>query len=146
VWGIVARMSGATSGNAVFASFGGATRISLRSYGLQVVPPCAAIPGVTYIAAMDKLSPDALTAALAELAGWQRVSGRDAITKTFVFADFNAAFGFMTRVALVAEKMDHHPEWSNVYKTVVVMLTTHDAGGVTDRDIKLAEAMERFAR
>jgi 4a-hydroxytetrahydrobiopterin dehydratase len=102
--------------------------------------------GVTYIAAMDKLSPDALTAALAKLAGWQRVSGRDAIAKTFVFADFNAAFGFMTRAALVAEKMDHHPEWSNVYKTVVVTLTTHDAGGVTGRDIALAEAMERFAK
>jgi 4a-hydroxytetrahydrobiopterin dehydratase len=109
-------------------------------------PPCAAVRSVTYIAAMDKLSPDALTAALAELAGWQRVSGRDAITKTFIFADFNAAFGFMTRAALVAEKMDHHPEWSNVYKTVVVTLTTHDAGGVTDRDIKLAGAMERFAK
>jgi 4a-hydroxytetrahydrobiopterin dehydratase len=95
---------------------------------------------------MDKLSPDALTAALAELSGWQQVSERDAITKTFVFADFNAAFGFMTRVALVAEKMDHHPEWSNVYKTVVVTLTTHDSGGVTDRDIKLAAAMERFAK
>jgi 4a-hydroxytetrahydrobiopterin dehydratase len=108
-------------------------------------PPCTVARGVTYIAAMDKLSPDALTAALAKLAGWQRVSGRDAITKTFVFADFNAAFGFMTRVALVAEKMDHHPEWSNVYKTVVVTLTTHDAGGVTGHDIALAEAMERFA-
>ncbi len=95
---------------------------------------------------MDKLSPDALTAALVELAGWERVSGREAITKTFVFADFNAAFGFMTRVALVAEKMDHHPEWSNVYKTVVVMLTTHDAGGVTERDIALAAVMERFAK
>jgi 4a-hydroxytetrahydrobiopterin dehydratase len=102
--------------------------------------------GVTYIGAMDKLSPDALTVALAELGGWQRVTGRDAITKTFVFADFNAAFGFMTRVALVAEKMDHHPEWSNVYKTVVVTLTTHDAGGVTERDIALAAVMERFAR
>ncbi len=94
---------------------------------------------------MDKLAPDALTAALGNLAGWQRVSGRDAITKTFVFTDFNAAFGFMTRVALVAEKMDHHPEWSNVYKTVVVTLATHDAGGVTGRDIALAETMERFA-
>src|SRR5580704_1460155 len=119
--------------------------MSLRSSGLRV-HPCTVGLAVTYIAAMDKLSPDALTAALGKLAGWQRVSGRDAITKTFVLADFNAAFGFMTRVALVAEKMDHHPEWSNVYKTVVVTLTTHDAGGVTDRDIKLAEAMERFAK
>jgi len=101
--------------------------------------------GVTYIAGMDKLSPDALTAALAKLAGWQRVSGRDAIAKTFVFADFNAAFGFMTRAALVAEKMDHHPEWSNVYKTVVVTLTTHDAGGVTSLDVQLARIMDEAA-
>ncbi|MBV9968631.1 MAG: 4a-hydroxytetrahydrobiopterin dehydratase [Xanthobacteraceae bacterium] len=101
---------------------------------------------MNYISAMDKLTPEGLTAALAKLSGWQRANGRDAITKTFVFADFNAAFGFMTRIALIAEKMDHHPEWSNVYKTVVVTLTTHDAGGVTDRDIKLAGTMERFAK
>jgi 4a-hydroxytetrahydrobiopterin dehydratase len=93
----------------------------------------------------SKLSREARSAALARLAGWQEVSGRDAIAKTFVFADFNAAFGFMTRAALVAEKMDHHPEWSNVYKTVAVTLSTHDAGGVTARDIALAEAMERIA-
>jgi 4a-hydroxytetrahydrobiopterin dehydratase len=93
----------------------------------------------------SKLSREARSAALAKLAGWQEVSGRDAIAKTFVFADFNEAFGFMTRAALVAEKMDHHPEWSNVYKTVVVTLSTHDAGGVTARDIALAEAMERIA-
>ena len=105
-------------------------------------PSCAAIPGVTYIAAMDKLGPDALTAALGKLAGWQRVNGRDAITRTFVFADFNAAFGFMTRVALVAEKMDHHPEWSNVYGTVEVLLATHDADGVTAKDVELASFMD----
>jgi 4a-hydroxytetrahydrobiopterin dehydratase len=92
-----------------------------------------------------KLSREARSAALAKLPGWQEVSGREAIAKTFVFADFNEAFGFMTRAALVAEKMDHHPEWSNVYKTVVVTLTTHDAGGVTARDIALAEAMDRIA-
>jgi 4a-hydroxytetrahydrobiopterin dehydratase len=92
-----------------------------------------------------KLSREARSAALAKLAGWQEVSGREAIAKTFVFADFNEAFGFMTRVALIAEKMDHHPEWSNVYKTVVVTLTTHDAGGITARDIALAEAMDRIA-
>ena len=92
-----------------------------------------------------KLTSTARAAALAQLAGWKDASGRDAITKTFVFADFNAAFGFMTRVALVAEKMDHHPEWSNVYKTVEVTLSTHDAGGVTGLDIALAEAMERIA-
>ena len=92
-----------------------------------------------------KLSPQARSAALARLAGWQEASGRDAIAKTFVFADFNAAFGFMTRAALVAEKMDHHPEWSNVYKTVQVTLATHDAGGVTALDIALADAMDRIA-
>jgi 4a-hydroxytetrahydrobiopterin dehydratase len=92
-----------------------------------------------------KLSREARSAALARLAGWQEVGGREAIAKTFVFADFNEAFGFMTRAALIAEKMDHHPEWSNVYKTVVVTLTTHDAGGVTARDIALAEAMDRIA-
>jgi len=93
----------------------------------------------------SKLSRDALITGLANLRGWAQVSGREAIAKTFVFADFNEAFGFMTRAALVAEKMDHHPEWSNVYKTVVVTLTTHDAGGVTARDIALAEAMDRVA-
>jgi 4a-hydroxytetrahydrobiopterin dehydratase len=92
-----------------------------------------------------KLSPEARAAALARLAGWTDVSGRDAIARTFVFADFNAAFGFMTRAALVAEKMDHHPEWSNVYKTVQVTLSTHDAGGLTALDIALAEAMDRIA-
>jgi 4a-hydroxytetrahydrobiopterin dehydratase len=93
----------------------------------------------------QKLSGEARKAALARLEGWSEASGRDAITKTFVFADFNEAFGFMTRAALVAEKLDHHPEWFNVYKTVEVTLSTHDAGGLTERDIKLAEAMDRLA-
>ena len=92
-----------------------------------------------------KLSREARSAAVAKLSGWQEVSGREAITKTFVFTDFNEAFGFMTRAALVAEKMDHHTEWSNVYKTVAVTLATHDAGGITARDIALAEAMNRIA-
>lgn len=87
----------------------------------------------------------ARTKALAGLSGWREVDGRDAIAKTFAFADFNEAFGWMSRVALVAEKMDHHPEWMNVYKTVNVTLSTHDAGGVTDKDIRLAEAMDRMA-
>jgi 4a-hydroxytetrahydrobiopterin dehydratase len=73
------------------------------------------------------------------------VKSRDAITKKFLFADFNEAFGFMTRVALSAEKLDHHPEWSNVYKTVDVTLSTHDAGGLTELDVKLAEAMDKYA-
>jgi 4a-hydroxytetrahydrobiopterin dehydratase len=94
----------------------------------------------------QKLGVDARKAALAKLAGWSDVAGRDAITKKFVFADFNAAFGFMTRVALVAEKHDHHPEWSNVYKTVDVTLSTHDAGGLTERDVRLAEAMDKIAK
>ena len=93
----------------------------------------------------QKLVGAARNAALGELAGWNEVSGRDAITKKFVFQDFNAAFGFMTRAALVAEKLDHHPEWFNVYKTVDVTLSTHDAGGVTELDIKLAQAMDRLA-
>ena len=93
----------------------------------------------------QKLTGEARAAALAKLAGWSETRGRDAIAKTFVFKDFNAAFGFMARVALVAEKMDHHPEWRNVYKTVEVTLSTHDAGGVTERDVRLAEAMDRIA-
>ena len=94
---------------------------------------------------MQKLSGEARSGAVAKLKGWSEVKGRDAIAKTFVFADFNQAFGFMTRAALVAEKMDHHPEWFNVYKTVEVTLSTHDAGGVTERDLALAEAMDRLA-
>ena len=92
-----------------------------------------------------KLSADARKTALARLSGWSEVSGRDAISKKFTFKDFNQAFGFMTRAALVAEKMDHHPEWFNVYKTVEVTLATHDAGGVTELDVKLAEAMDTIA-
>lgn len=84
-------------------------------------------------------------AALAKLPGWRLTEGRDAIQKAFVFNDFNQAFGFMARAALVAEKLDHHPNWSNVYKTVDVTLSTHDAGGLTERDIALAEAMDRIA-
>jgi 4a-hydroxytetrahydrobiopterin dehydratase len=93
----------------------------------------------------EKLSSDARKKALAELTGWSEVSSRDAIAKKFTFRDFNQAFGFMTRVALTAEKMDHHPEWSNVYKTVEVTLSTHDAGGVTEKDIALAKAMDKYA-
>jgi 4a-hydroxytetrahydrobiopterin dehydratase len=92
-----------------------------------------------------KLTADARKQALAKLAGWSEVQGRDAITKTFVFKDFNAAFGFMTRAALVAEKLDHHPEWFNVYKTVEVTLSTHDAGGLTELDVTLAQAMNALA-
>lgn len=76
---------------------------------------------------------------------WKPVDGRDAIHRSFTFRNFSEAFGFMTRVALAAEKADHHPEWTNVYRTVDVVLSTHDAGGLTLRDIKLAEAMDRIA-
>jgi len=93
----------------------------------------------------QKLSGEARKNALSRLKGWSEAPGRDAITKKFVFADFNEAFGFMVRAALVAEKLDHHPEWFNVYKTVEVTLSTHDAGGLTERDIKLAEMMDKFA-
>jgi 4a-hydroxytetrahydrobiopterin dehydratase len=93
----------------------------------------------------QKLAGDARKSALSRLKGWSEVTGRDAITRKFVFADFNQAFGFMMRAALVAEKMDHHPEWFNVYKTVEVTLSTHDAGGLTERDIKLAEVMDKIA-
>jgi 4a-hydroxytetrahydrobiopterin dehydratase len=84
-------------------------------------------------------------AALAQLTGWSAAEGRDAITKTFKFADFNAAFGWMTRIALAAEKLDHHPEWFNVYSRVEVLLATHDADGVTELDVKLAKIMDAAA-
>ena len=92
------------------------------------------------------LSAEARKAALKEIPGWGEMEGRAAIGRSFVFKDFNEAFGFMTRIALVAEKNDHHPEWRNVYKTVEVVLATHDAGGVTALDIELARAMNAVAR
>lgn len=94
---------------------------------------------------MAKLSSEGRATALKDLAAWQTVQGRDAISRSYQFADFNAAFGFMTRVALLADKMDHHPEWFNVYNKVDVTLSTHDAGGVTQKDIDLARAMDAFA-
>ena len=92
----------------------------------------------------EKLTGNARKSALAKLNGWSEAKDRDAISRTCTFRDFNEAFGFMTRAALVAEKLDHHPEWFNVYKTVDVPLSTHDAGGVTELDIKLAEAMDKL--
>lgn len=86
-------------------------------------------------------------AAVAQLPGWTAVEGgRDAIQRSYRFADFNAAFGFMTRVALTAEKLDHHPEWFNVYNRVEVTLATHDADGVTERDVTLARFMDEAAK
>jgi 4a-hydroxytetrahydrobiopterin dehydratase len=94
---------------------------------------------------MKKLDSAERAAALRGLNGWSEVARRDAITRKFQFEDFNTAFAFMTKVALLAEKMDHHPEWSNVYNTVDVTLSTHDAGGVTQKDIDMAKAMEAYA-
>ena len=83
--------------------------------------------------------------ALHELHGWTEAKGRDAITKTYQFKSFSQAWGFMSRVALHAEKADHHPEWTNVYGRVDVTLTTHTAGGVTEKDVALAQKMEALA-
>ncbi len=94
---------------------------------------------------IERLTGAARAAALGEIPGWSDVAGRDAIARTFVFQDFSQAFGFMTRVALAAEKRDHHPEWRNVYKTVEVVLSTHDAGGLTVRDVDLAKVMNALA-
>jgi len=91
----------------------------------------------------EKLQGPARVQALAGLPGWTEVEGREAISKTFVFKNFNEAFAWMTRVAMQAEKLDHHPEWSNVYKTVNVTLSTHDVDGLTDLDIKLARFMNK---
>jgi 4a-hydroxytetrahydrobiopterin dehydratase len=92
-----------------------------------------------------RLTNEERASALAELSDWTMVLNREAIQKSFRFKDFNAAFGFMTRAALVAEQMNHHPEWFNVWNRVDVVLATHDAGGLTELDVKLAKAMDRIA-
>src|ERR1700753_1367333 len=94
---------------------------------------------------VERLAADARKQALKSLPGWAEVAGREAIGRTFTFKDFNEAFGFMARAALVEEKHDHHPEWKNVYKTGAVVLATLAAGGVTARDIELAKAMNAIA-
>lgn len=94
----------------------------------------------------QKLDPARRAEALRSLPGWTEAAGRDAISRSFQFADFNAAFAFMTRVALKAEKMDHHPEWFNVYGRVDITLATHDCGGVSERDIILAVFMDCTAK
>ena len=94
----------------------------------------------------EKLSDAERSAALAELDGWELVDGRDAIFKSFSFKNFNEAFGWMSRVAMAAEKMDHHPEWFNVYKTVEVTLATHSVGGLSSLDVRLAKMMDKMAR
>ena len=93
----------------------------------------------------QKLDEAARKGLAARLPGWTMATGRDAIQRTFKFKDFSEAFGFMARAALVAEKMDHHPEWTNVWNRVDVTLSTHSAGGLTELDVKLAEAMDKIA-
>ena len=95
---------------------------------------------------MKKLSKTEVTKKLKKLSGWKLVKGRNAITKTFKFKNFTEAFGWMTSMALYAEKKDHHPEWFNVYSTVEVTLSTHDAGGVTNLDLDMAREMNRTSK
>ncbi|MEO5758164.1 MAG: 4a-hydroxytetrahydrobiopterin dehydratase [Mesorhizobium sp.] len=94
--------------------------------------------------AREKLSKDAAAKALADVAGWSLAEDGGSISRTFTFKNFSEAFAFMTRVAMAAEKMDHHPEWSNVYKTVDVMLNTHDVGGLSVLDFEMAGKMNRY--
>ena len=101
--------------------------------------------GVVQKRVVQKLDPDERAAALSTLPQWRALPDRDAIQRTFVFPDFNAAFGFMSRCALQAERMDHHPEWFNVYNRVEVTLSTHDCKGLSARDIALARFMEQAA-
>lgn len=94
----------------------------------------------------EKLTTDSVKIAMNEVDGWSMVDGREAIHKTFTFKNFVQAFGFMTQSAIIAEKIDHHPEWFNVYKTVEVTLATHDVDGLTELDFKLAKAMDKITR
>ena len=91
-----------------------------------------------------KLSMQARESALQEIPGWEWDVKRDAIARSFVFRDFSAAFAFMTRVAMAAEQADHHPEWSNVWNKVYILLTTHDSGGLTRKDVDLAKVIDGF--
>ena len=95
---------------------------------------------------VDKLDATARHVALTALPKWQDVQDRDAIQRSLKFKDFNAAFGFMSRIALMAEKMDHHPEWFNVYNRVDIVLKTHDAAGVSELDVKLASFIDKIAQ
>jgi len=93
-----------------------------------------------------RLTADQRQQALASLDGWKLANGREAIVRSFSFASFVDAFGFMAKVALIAEKLDHHPEWTNVYNRVAITLSSHDAGGLTARDVELAAAIDRIAK
>ena len=94
----------------------------------------------------EKISTDERSRALAQLDGWEAAKDREAIVKEYRFANFSQAFAWMTQVALLAEKMDHHPEWTNVYSRVSVALTTHDAGGITRNDLDMAKQMDLYAK
>lgn len=94
---------------------------------------------------VQKLNDTARAALAQTLPAWSLVPGRDAIARRLKFADFSTAWAFMSRVALLAEKQDHHPEWSNTYNTVEITLSTHDAGGLSDRDVTLAQAIDKLA-
>lgn len=94
---------------------------------------------------VKKLTSQEKESFLKKHAEWKAIDGRDAVKRIFIFADFNQAFGFMTSIALMAEKMDHHPEWFNVYNHVEITLSTHDAGGVSERDVRMAEFIEKLA-
>ncbi len=94
---------------------------------------------------VERITGEARRQALAELDGWKEVGDRDAICKSFAFKTFNQAWGFMSRVALAAERMNHHPEWSNVYNRVDILLATHDCGGLSELDVKLARKIDIFA-
>lgn len=95
--------------------------------------------------AVEKLTENQIVTALSALNDWQRLSGRDAIGKSFKLKNFRRAFAFMTEIAFLAEKADHHPEWSNVYNRLDIVLTTHDAGGVSQRDIDLAREIDKIS-
>ncbi len=96
-------------------------------------------------AKIEPLTQDARGGLAATLPAWRLLPDRDAIARDFKFKDFSAAWGFMARIALLAEQQDHHPEWSNVYNRVSITLTTHDAGGLSERDVKLAQAIDAIA-
>ena len=119
-------------------------RYTLAIRGWILMKPAASNKGP--VMSVTKLTAEERSAALAHLHGWTWDPQRDAITHQFKFADFNAAFGFIARVALIAEKQDHHPEWFNVYNRVEILLTTHDAGGLTGRDIRFAQAVDALLK
>ena len=93
---------------------------------------------------VQKLSPEDRASALSELSGWEELDGRDAIRRKFVFTDFNEAWGFISRIAMEAERRDHHPEWSNVWATVDITLSTHDCDGLSSRDVELARFIDKI--